>query len=223
MGRNLRRLSRAGVRHGSVDLRSRWAARRGTSDPASLTRARRSRRLRRLRRKAIRTGTLGILLEGRLRLLRRRWGRRRRSLKGRRARGHLVLRRLLLLLGRRGRRREPGLATLASHDSAEHIIADADGRWLLRRASVLRRAADRARGRASTGVGEISAQMGNLFFIPKQEVSPLYRVRLDKCDGEKLLLLFERHMLLLHCVDLVAHVLHLLDLCLDCGIVSRPY
>lgn len=131
-----------------------------------------------------------------------------------------MLWRLLLLLGGSGRRRKPGLATLTSHDSSKHVIADADGRWLLRWASMLRRAADRARGSTSTGIGKVSAQMGNLFFVPNQNVSALLTVRPDNCLDEELLLLLERHVLLLHCVDLVADMLHLLDLCLNCGLVS---
>jgi hypothetical protein len=92
-------------------------------------------------------------------------GWRRRSLKRRWAGWHLVLWRLLLLLRRSRRRGEPSLAALTCHDGAKDVIADADGRWLLRWAGMLRRAADGSRGSTSTGLGKFSAQMCDLFLV----------------------------------------------------------
>lgn len=74
---------------------------------------------------------------------------------------------LLLLRRRRGRGDRTTLATLAGHDGAEGIGAHADGRGRgLWRTLVGRRADHGALGSATSGLFELSAEMGDLFFKP---------------------------------------------------------
>lgn len=201
---DLRRLGVAGIGHGSVDLRSRGADGVGGPADASPARAGRSSALRRLGTHAIGDGALRIALGvGRLLLaagvrrdgeagralshlvLRSQLLLRRRVLLGRRLllllRGRLLtlLLALLLLLGRG----ETSLAA-ASHDTAKETVAGRDGRRLLRRAGVLRRAGDaRLRGTFS-GSLELMSEHADLLLVPKsQPVSAQVPKRISYREG----------------------------------------
>lgn len=105
-------------------------------------------------------------------------------------RRNLVLRRLLLLGGRRRRRSETGLTAAAVHDCAKDIASQPDGRRLLRRAGMLRRAAHSARRSTTTRIGKLATEVRDLVFV----------------------FLFQRQMGLFHGIHFLAHELHFLSL-----------
>lgn len=77
---------------------------------------------------------------------------------------------LLLLRRRRGRGNRTALTTLAGHDGAEGIGAHADGRGRgLRRALMGRRADHGTLRSATSGLFELSAKVGDLFFKPARQ------------------------------------------------------
>lgn len=105
---------------------------------------------------------------------------------------------LLLLRWRRGRGDGTALTTLAGHDGAEGIGAHADGRGRSLWRALMRRRADHGTlGSATSGLFELSAEMGDLFFE----------------------LLLERHVGLLHRVNLLANQLHFINLGLNLVLV----
>lgn len=74
---------------------------------------------------------------------------------------------LLLLRRRRGRWDRTALTTLAGHDGAEGVGAHADGRGRSLRRALMRGRADHGTlGSATSGLFELSAKMGDLFFKP---------------------------------------------------------
>lgn len=172
VGADLRRLARASrsrIRNWSVDLRSRGTTSWRPTGSTSLARPRAGGALGRLGRETARSWALGVLLLERGRL-RWRWRRRRRALEPWRRLRHLVGRALLLLRRRRGRGDRTTLTTLAGHDGAEGIGAHADGRGRsLRRALMGRRADHGTLGSATSGLFELSAKMGDLFFKPARQ------------------------------------------------------
>lgn len=167
---DLRRLGGTRERNGSVDLgRSRTDSCRWSSNSTS-ARARRCGGLGGLRAEPVRygaTGTRGVLLERLLRLRRRR----RRDRQTWRSLGHLMLRaHLLVLRGRRGRRRGQLALSTTGHDTVEETGAGGNGGGLLRRARVGRRTADAGR-RVSTSSLKLTAEHGNFLFVPVQKLA----------------------------------------------------
>lgn len=167
MRADLRRLARpagTGIGNRSVDLRRGRASRRRPSDTA-LARSRASCARRRLRRKSTRSGPLILWLERR-RLRRRRRGRRG-PLEAWRRLWHLM-RRGLLLLGRRRRRRDgPALPALARHNGAEGVGAHANSwRRGLGRTLVGRRPDHRSLRGTSTALLDLATEVTDLLFEP---------------------------------------------------------
>lgn len=217
MGWDLRRLSRAAVvRDRSVDLRSSRAASRRSADATLAARARRSSALGWLRREVTRSlGSLILLLEGRL--LGRRRGRGRRTLKpgGRR---HVCW--LFLLLRWRGRR-DQGLSSLTCHDRAKDVASQTDSRGLLL-SRMLWGWVHVAR-RASAGF-KLATKQRNLILVPGQ-ISSAYLSRVSGMLDQILtsLLLLNVHLVLLHLEDFLADDLKLLELRCHYCLVSRVH
>lgn len=165
MGWNLGRLSRAAVvRDGGVDLRSSRAASGRSANATLAGRARRGSALGWLGRKVTRSlGSLILLLEGRL--LRRRRGRGRRTLKPR-GRRHMCW--LFLLLRWRGGR-DQGLPSLTCHDRAKDIASQTDSRRLLLARMLWRRV--HVAGSASAGF-KLATQQRNLILVPGRYCQP---------------------------------------------------
>ncbi len=130
---------------------------------------------------------------------------------GRALRHGMLGRRLLLLRGRRRRRDEISLSSLARDDAGEDVTSHADVGWL-GRAGVLGRTADGA-GSSAPGL-KLTTKVCDLVLVPWRAKCQQWAesaARRMAC-----LLLLEVHVCLFHGVNLLADQLHLADLGLDC-------
>ncbi len=165
---DLRRCTRAAVRHRRVNLRSCRTASGRPADstlPGTGTSSARGR----LARESIRPRPLLVgLLEGLL-LGRRRWGRGRTSWHARGGLRHLVLRsRRLLILGGGLRRQASALTPLAGHYPAKKIVPHANGgRWRAgRRTGMLRGPGNTWLRSSASSLLKLATEDNDLLIVP---------------------------------------------------------